>query len=89
MYSFDITLRKTLIMKRLSLKLEEGIFKETERILESLPKSRNRYINEALEFYIQLQKRRLLSEQLMEESQLVSEESLSVLAEFEALEDRD
>ena len=76
-------------MKSLSLKLEEDIFEETERILESLPKSRNRYINEALQFYNLLQRRKMLAAQLDEESMLVSEESLSVLAEFEALEDED
>ena len=76
-------------MKNLSLKLEEGIFEETEDILRSLSTNRNRYINEALQFYNQLQKRRLLAAQLDKESKLVSEESLSVLAEFEAFEDED
>ena len=88
-YSNDILLHKTARMKSLSLKLEEDIFEETERILESLPKSRNRYINEALQFYNLLQRRKMLAAQLDEESMLVSEESLSVLAEFEALENED
>ena len=48
---------------------------------------KNRYINEAFEFYIKLQKRSLLARQLNTESKLVSDDSLSVLAEFEALED--
>jgi hypothetical protein len=50
-------------------------------------KNRNKYINEALEFYNKLQKRSLLAKQLDKESRLVSAESLSVLAEFEALGD--
>lgn len=76
-------------MKNISLKLDEAIFKETESILEEVPKSRNRYINDALEFYNKLQKRRILATQLTKESKLVAEDSLSVLAEFEALEDED
>ncbi|MGV3540470.1 MAG: hypothetical protein ACO1OQ_11705 [Rufibacter sp.] len=73
-------------MKNLSLKLEDNIFQETENILDKLHTNRNRYINEALEFYNKLQKRRLLAKQLAKESKLVADDSLSVLKEFEALE---
>jgi hypothetical protein len=48
-------------MKNLSLKMEESIFQETERILKKVRKNRNRYINEAVEFYNMLQKRKSLS----------------------------
>ncbi|CAA9290524.1 MAG: hypothetical protein AVDCRST_MAG95-3971 [uncultured Adhaeribacter sp.] len=78
---------KQISMKNLSLKLEDNIFQETENILAKVNKNRNRYINEALEFYNKLQKRKLLAKQLGEESKLVAGESLSVLVEFEALED--
>ncbi|RDC65473.1 hypothetical protein [Adhaeribacter pallidiroseus] len=74
-------------MKNLSLKLEDTIFQETEDILAKVHKNRNRYINEALEFYNKLQKRRLLAKQIDQESKLVAGESLSILTEFEALED--
>ena len=74
-------------MKNLSLKLEDKIFQETEKIVAQVHKNRNKYINEALEFYNKLQKRRLLAKQLEKESKLVSDESFSVLAEFEALGD--
>ena len=74
-------------MKNLSLKLEDNIFQETESIVAKINKNRNRYINEALEFYNKLQKRKLLARQLSKESKLVAAESLSVLAEFEMLED--
>ena len=74
-------------MKNLSLKLEDNIFQETGNILAKVHKNRNRYINEALEFYNKHQKRKLLAQQLDKESKLVAGESLSVLAEFEALED--
>lgn len=72
-------------MKSLSLKLEETVFEETENIIAKLKKPRNRYINEAIEFYNLLQKRKLLSKQLEKESALVREESMKVLAEFEEL----
>jgi len=76
-------------MKNLSLKLEDDIFLETEKIVARVKKNRNRYINEAIEFYNRLHKRRLLSKQLTKESKLVSEDSLKVLAEFEKLNDED
>jgi hypothetical protein len=76
-------------MKNLSLKMEESIFEETERILLIVHKNRNRYINEAVEFYNLIQKRKILSKKLKKESRLVQQESLKVLAEFEGLENED
>ncbi len=75
------------IMKNLSLKLKDDIFKETEAIVAKVNTNRNRYINEAIEFYNRIQKRRLLSKQLSKESTIVSGDSLEVLAEFEKLND--
>jgi predicted transcriptional regulator len=74
-------------MKVLSLKLDEDIFDETETVCEQIKKTRNRYINEALHFYNRLQKRRILAQQLGFESQLVSDESMLVLQEFESVEE--
>ena len=48
-------------MKTLSLKLDEMIFEETEELLSKLSKPRNRYINEALHYYNQVQKKKLIS----------------------------
>lgn len=76
-------------MKSLSLKMDEGLFAETERIVAKTKKNRNRYINEAVDFYNTLQKRKLLGDQLKKESRLVREESMKVLAEFERLESED
>lgn len=76
-------------MQHLSLKLDEVIFKETERLLKKFKIPRNRYINEALDFYNRLQRRKLLAKQLEKESKLVSKESLNVLSDFELLEDDD
>lgn len=72
-------------MKTVSLKIEESIFGETEKILALMKKPRNRYINEAIEHYNKLQKRMILERKLRKESELVKSESLSVLKEFEEL----
>ncbi len=76
-------------MKTLSLKLEDDIFSETESLISKVKKSRNRYINEAVEYYNKLNKRKLLEKQLLKESRAVSADSMSVLREFEQLNDED
>ena len=73
-------------MKTISLKIENVIFDETEKIRSITKKSRNRYINEALVSYNQLQKRILIEKCLKRESYLVKEESIVVLKEFEEFE---
>jgi hypothetical protein len=76
-------------MKNLSLKLKDDIFQDTEKIVAKIKKNRNMYINEAIEFYNRLHKRRLLSKQLSKESNLVSRDSMEILAEFEKLHNED
>ena len=73
-------------MKTLSLKIDESIFGETESIVSKLKKSRNRYINEAIDFYNNIQRRKLLEEMLKKESIIVKKDSLDVLHEFEDLD---
>ena len=60
-------------MKNLSLKMDDLVFNETEKITQQINKNRNRYINEAVEFYNLLQKRKIISRQLKKESQMVKE----------------
>jgi len=74
-------------MKNLSLKMDEHIFSETEKILRRVRKNRNRYINEAVHFYNGLHRRTLLAKQLEKESKVVREESMKILKELERLED--
>ena len=69
--------------------MDDTIFKETEIITARINKSRNRYINEAVQFYNLLQRRKLLSHQLQKESRIVREESMKVLAQFEKLQNED
>lgn len=72
-------------MKALSLKIDTSIFIETENILSKMKLSRNRYINDAIDHYNRIQKRKLLEKQLEIESYAVREESMNVLREFEDL----
>ena len=74
-------------MKILSLKLDDDIFEEAEEITSKLHLARNRYINEAVSIYNRYNKRRLLKNQLIKESALVSKDSMSILNEFEKLLD--
>ncbi len=73
-------------MKNVSLKIDDSIFGETEKILARIKKSRNRYINEAIEYYNRLQKRLLLEKRLKAESELVKNDSMKVLKEFEEVD---
>ncbi len=73
-------------MKSISLKLDDAVFGETEKILSRIKKPRNRYINEALEFYNRIQKRLILERRLKEESDLVKSDSLDVLRAFENID---
>ena len=73
--------------KNLSLKLQDEIFEETEKVLRKVKRPRNAYINEAVHFYNRLMARRLLKNKLMKESNIVAGDSLSVLEEFEKFEE--
>lgn len=77
---------KQIIMKTVSLKIDDSIFVETEKILTRIRIPRNRYINEALAFYNKVQKRQLLEKRLKNESKLVMNESLTVLKDFERID---
>lgn len=65
------------------MKIDADIFSETEKILMKMKKPRNRYINEAIDYYNGIQRRLLLEEALKRESGLVQNESMQVLKEFE------
>lgn len=73
-------------MKTVSLKIDDSIFGETEKILSRIKKPRNRYINEAIDYYNRIQKRLILEKKLRKESDLVKKDSMSVLKEFENID---
>ena len=74
-------------MKAISLKIDEWVFNETEKILLANKKPRNRYINEALCYYNNLQKKIFLEKMLQKESKAVAASSAEVLKEFECIDD--
>lgn len=73
-------------MKTISLKIDDSIFSETEKILSGMKKPRNRYINEAIEYYNQIQKRLIIEKRLKNESELVKKDSMSILKAFEEID---
>ena len=73
-------------MKTVSLKIDDSIFGETEKILAQIKKPRNRYINEAIEFYNKFQRKQILERKLKKESSIVKVDSMSVLKDFEEID---
>lgn len=73
-------------MKTISLKVDDAIFIDVEKIVSDIKKPRNRYINEAIDYYNKLQKRKIIEEKLKKESLIVKDESMSVLKEFENID---
>lgn len=73
-------------MKTVSLKIDDSIFGETEKILSTIRIPRNRYINEALEYYNKVQKRQILEKKLKAESELVQKDSMNILKDFEKID---
>ena len=78
-----LSILREYIMKTISLKIDDSIFGDTEHIVALMKKPRNRYINEAIDYYNRLQKRKILEQKIQNESLLVKDNSMSVLKEFE------
>jgi hypothetical protein len=74
-------------MKTLSLKLDENIFEETEEMVRLKGIARNRYINEALDFYNRFQKRKKLANAFKTASSSVTDSSMLINEEFDRLID--
>ena len=73
--------------KVLTLKLKDEIFEAVEKVLKKEGIPRNRYINNALDYYNKLNRRRILKTQYLTEAELVQDSSLEVLEEFEQFEE--
>lgn len=73
-------------MKTISLKIDDAIFGDTEKILTDVSIPRNRYINDALDYYNKVQKRKILEKKLHAESLLIKNDSMSILKEFENID---
>ena len=74
-------------MKTLSLKLDDHIFRDTEKMTAKLHVARNRYINDAVKIYNLVNHKRTLKNILLHESKMTRKDSMAVLAEFEKLVD--
>lgn len=73
-------------MKVISLNLDDVIFSETEKIVAEMKKTRNRYLNEAIDFYNKHQQRVILERKIQFESKAVSENSMNILHDFEDID---
>ena len=74
-------------MKTIPLEIDDSIFGETERILSVMQKTRNKYINDAIEYYNTIQQHKIIEKKLKKESLLVKDDSMAVLKEFESISD--
>ena len=74
--------------KVLTLKLKDEIFEAVEKVLKKEGIPRNRYINNAIDYYNKLNRRRILKTQYLTEAELVQDSSLEVLEEFEQFEEK-
>jgi hypothetical protein len=73
-------------MKTVSLKIDDSIFGDTEKILSKIKKPRNRYINDAIDYYNRFQMRAILEQKLKKESDMVKSDSMEVLKDFEKID---
>ncbi len=73
--------------KVLSLKIKGEIFEDVETITKALQMPRNAYINEALSFYNEFNRRKGLRKKLLKESLLTRKNSMDILSEMEKLEE--
>jgi len=73
-------------MKTVSLNIDDSIFGETEKILSQIKIPRNRYINDALNYYNRIQRRQILEKRLKVESGLVRNDSINTLKDFERID---
>lgn len=73
--------------KALSLKMENSLFEETERLLKKIRLPRNTYINQAVNFYNRCNQRLLIKKQLQKDTKALKKDTKEFLKAFELLED--
>lgn len=72
-------------MKAISLKIDDPIFVETEKILSITKKPRNRYVNEAIAYYNKVQKRKIVEQKLAMEYRMMKAEMMAIPKEADHL----
>ena len=73
----------------ISLNIRENLFNETEKLRRQLNMARTAYINEAIKYFNEANRRDLIKKRLEFESKLVSKESKKILKEMEMLEENE
>lgn len=73
-------------MKAISLKIDDPLFVETEKILSITKKPRNRYVNEAIAYYNKVQKRKIVERKLAMEYRMMKAEMMAIPKEREHTE---
>ena len=64
-------------MKAITLKIDDPLFVETEKIISITKKPRNRYVNEAIAYYNKVQKRKIVEQKLAMEYRMIQAESMA------------
>lgn len=82
-----ILLKHILMSHALSLKMDDRIFEDAEKVIRKIHVPRNAYINQAVDFYTRLQKRLLTKKKLANDVSLLRQDTRDFLKSFELLED--
>lgn len=72
-------------MKALSLRLEDATYEKVEKLIKAEKTNRNRFLNDAISFYAQYMKRKLMEEKMKRSSMAVREQSMEVLKDCEPI----
>ncbi|MFZ4798196.1 MAG: hypothetical protein ACOYMA_11930 [Bacteroidia bacterium] len=73
--------------KSVALKLEAQLYEDVNILALELNTNRNNYINNAVELYNRFNKRQILKNKLVEESEMSKLDSTEILDEFELMID--
>lgn len=73
--------------KPLSVKMDDAVFRDADRIVKRIHTNRNAYINKAVRFMNKLHERKLMSEQYRSDSLEAQASSREVLKEFDSFLD--
>ena len=73
-------------MKAMSLKIREDIYQELEKTAKEIKMSRNAYINKAVYWFNQMNRKKKIRKMLQEASLKVRDQSLEFAREFDCLD---
>jgi len=73
--------------KLLSLKMDDRVFQETEKVLRKIRIPRNAYVNQAVDFYNRCHNRVLVKRKLQKDVEILKKDTERFLKSFELLAD--